>query len=104
MTTFAHAGNRVKYYRRIALTFLLTYDLNRPGQNYPGLTTALEQAGAVRILYSTWLVASNESALQLINRYQAHLDANDRVFACAVGNWAYNNIMNVGAATRLLPP
>jgi hypothetical protein len=86
------------------LTYLITYDLDKPGQNYTNLITALTSAGGVRILLSTWLVQSAETNVQLSERYQRHIDANDRLFITAVSSWAYFNIMNQEAAKRILPP
>ena len=84
--------------------YLITYDLDRPGQNYHPVVTALQQAGGVRVLLSTWLIVSNEGAGQIRDRYRRHIDANDRLFVTDVNNWAYSNIMNPDAAKRLLPP
>ena len=86
-------------------TYLVTYDLHRPGQNYPGLIGELQRQRGVRILLSTWLVHSGGSALQLINALEPHIDGSDRIFVSTVeGNWAFNNILNDEAAKRLLPP
>ncbi|HEY3114041.1 MAG TPA: hypothetical protein VGJ62_10180 [Gemmatimonadaceae bacterium] len=64
--------------------YLLTYDLDKPGQNYPPLLAALSNAGAVRILLSTWLIQTTESSVQVRDRYLRYLDANDRLFVTAV--------------------
>lgn len=86
-------------------TFLVSYDLNRPnGENaYPNLITALVRDGAVRVLYSEWLVRSNGTGAAVRDRYMAHMDANDGIFVTAVSDWAYSNIQNQQAAQQLLP-
>ena len=86
------------------MTYLLTYDLTQPGQNYSGLITALTGAGAVRILLSTWLVQTNESHAQVRDRYLRYIDTNDRLFVTDVHLWAGWNLMNLDAAKRILPP
>jgi hypothetical protein len=85
------------------MTYLLTYDLDKPGQNYTNLINALTSAGAVRILLSTWLVPTTESSVQIRDRYLRYLDANDRLFVTQVHMWAYSNVMNDLAAKRILP-
>jgi CRISPR/Cas system-associated endoribonuclease Cas2 len=86
------------------VTYLITYDLDKPGQAYHAIISALDKAGGVRILYSTWLLVSNENGGAVRDRYNAYLDTNDRIFVTSVDNWAYRNIMNQQEASRLLPP
>lgn len=86
-------------------SYLLTYDLMRPGQQYTALTAALENAGAVRILYSTWVLRSQSNAAQVRDHFGQFVDGNDRVFVCELNsNWAGWNMLNVDAAKRVLPP
>jgi hypothetical protein len=86
------------------MTYLLTYDLDRPGQNYAGLFAALTSAGGVRILLSTWLLNANETSEQVRDRYQRFFNPNDRVFVCHVdGNWTAANLISQGVALGLLP-
>jgi len=61
--------------------FNVSYDLNRPGQNYDGLIKALEAYGmnGRRILKSTWLIHTTETAEALFDRMRPFLDASDRV-------------------------
>ena len=85
-------------------TYLLTYDLvGRNENDYPPLLKALKADSAVRILLSTWLIATTEPIGTLLRRYMNHIDTNDRLFASRVDDWAYYNIMNEAAAKRLLP-
>lgn len=85
-------------------TYLVSYDLNRPnGENaYTNLISTLKADGAVKILYSEWLVRSNQSGGQVRDRYKAHMDENDGIFVTSVDNWAYSHIMNGAAAKPLL--
>lgn len=84
------------------MTYLITYDLSKPGQNYPGLIAALRNAGAVQILYSTWLVSTQQTNVQLRTALLSHMDANDRLFVTGVNQWAYSNIMHQTEAERIL--
>jgi hypothetical protein len=73
--------------------FLITYDLLRPGQNYEKLFPALQRIGAVRVLYSTWVVRGNWSAKQLCDYVYQVVDANDRILVTEMGDWAAWNAM-----------
>jgi hypothetical protein len=86
-------------------TYLVSYDLNRPnGENaYPNLINALVRDGAVRILYSEWLVPSNQNGGAVRDRYLQHMDSNDGIFVTAVTDWAFANIQSQQAAQKLLP-
>ncbi len=72
------------------MLFLITYDLNRPGQNYHQLIAALTQMGAKRVLLSTWVLRrSGVSAGQIRDALRGHLiDQNDRLLVTVMGDWA----------------
>jgi len=88
-------------------TLLVGYDLNRPGQNYTGLYKALK---AVPLwwhhLDSTWLLRTEETAVQLRDRLRAHIDVGDELLVIDVssraaawngfsergGQWIKNNL------------
>ena len=84
-------------------TYLVSYDLTRPKEDdYPELLDALRRDGALRILYSEWLVLSDQSAKTVAERYLAHMDADDRIFVCEVfaGRYSYYHLMNQAEALR----
>jgi CRISPR/Cas system-associated endoribonuclease Cas2 len=89
------------------VVYLISYDLNRPrgGDDYPDLIAALKRDGAVRILYSEWLVESVQRAEAVANRYLAHMDGNDSIFVCEVTtNSAYKRLMNeTTVVTKFFP-
>lgn len=65
--------------------FLLTYDLNRPGQDYDGLIDELKRTNQWwHYLKSTWLLYTTETSDQLWNRVRPHVDDSDRVLICPV--------------------
>lgn len=85
-------------------SYLLTYDLFRPGQNYPALITALTNAGAVRILQSTWVLRSQGTSGSLRDHFRQYMDANDSIFVCELNtNWAAFWKFN-SESLRVLPP
>lgn len=60
--------------------YLISYDLNRPGQNYPALFDAIKACGNWwHCLTSTWMVSSGMSALEIANKVWAAMDANDKL-------------------------
>ncbi len=68
-------------------TMLVAYDLNRPGQNYPGFYEALKTVPLWwHYLDSTWLLRTNESAAELRNRLMSHIDAGDELLVIDVTN------------------
>lgn len=84
--------------------FLVSYDLNRPrGEDaYPDLIGALKRDGAVKVLYSEWLVWSSDSSREIATRYLAYVDNNDSMLVCAVSEPAWYNVMNGPKAGPML--
>jgi CRISPR/Cas system-associated endoribonuclease Cas2 len=83
------------------MVYLVSYDVNRPRgtDDYPELIATLKRDGAVRILYSEWLVKSDSRAKIVADRYLAHMDGNDSIFVSEVTtNSAYARLMNQPAA------
>lgn len=72
-------------------TYIVAYDLYSPGQNYPQVDQVLEAYGSnsIRILRSTWLVRTNETAVQLRDKLQLNIDSNDKIYVGEVENSAW---------------
>lgn len=72
-------------------TYIVAYDLPSPGQDYSGLKKTLEAYGVnqKKILNTTWLVKSNETAESIFAKLKKHLDADDRcvVFKLSLDSW-----------------
>jgi hypothetical protein len=74
--------------------FLISYDLDKPGQDYHRLITELERLGAVKVLYSEWLFKSTSSAVQIRDYLQGFVDANDMLLIVALtGVAAWTKLM-----------
>lgn len=72
-------------------TYMVSYDLNRPGQNYADLIEELKGFGTWwHHLTSTWLVRSALTPAQIRDTLKAHLDPNDELLVIDVhsGSWA----------------
>lgn len=88
-------------------TYMIGYDLNRPGQDYATLHDAIKALGIWwHCLDSTWLVKSNRSAENIRDTLTPHVDANDEVLVASLtgesawtgfdqkcSGWLTNNIM-----------
>jgi hypothetical protein len=74
--------------------YLVSYDLDKPGQDYPKIITEIERLGGIRILYSEWIVRSNLTAVQLRDRLTAFIDSNDMLLVVALtGEAAWTSLM-----------
>ncbi|MFA6466765.1 MAG: CRISPR-associated protein Cas2 [Patescibacteria group bacterium] len=61
-------------------TFLVSYDLIRPGKDYSTLHHHLKSySNWAKPLESLWLIKSSLTAEQLRNTVQQYLDANDKI-------------------------
>jgi hypothetical protein len=69
---------------------MISYDLRRPGQDYPGLFDAIKALGpSWHCLESIWLVNTTLASAQVRDALRSHLDANDSLLVAALeGNWA----------------
>jgi len=66
-------------------TYLISYDLIRPGKDYPNLISHLKSYGKwARPLESVWFVKSALTAEQIRNAARAHMDANDKMLVIDV--------------------
>lgn len=72
-------------------TYIVSYDLNAPGQHYSELYDYLKSSGTWwHNLDSTWLVVTSLSAAELRDGIQRHIDSNDKVLVvqtAGVGAW-----------------
>lgn len=94
----------------MATAYLISYDLNKPGQNYDGLYQAIKGASTGvwwHYLDSTWIIKSNSfSADDVFEKLSPYLDKNDRCIVVEIKNnkqgwltkdaWAYleENVFN----------
>lgn len=67
--------------------YAVSYDLNKPGQDYSSLIAELEASpGWWHYLKSTWLIATNESVQQLAGRLLQRIDKDDSLLVIEVLN------------------
>lgn len=87
-------------------TYLITYDLHKPGQSYNKLYEAIKKLGSWwHCLDSNWIVTTNLNAVKIRDSLIPYLDPNDdllvvhlsgegawRGFSDECSNWLKNNL------------
>lgn len=72
----------------------ISYDLDKPGQDYKDLIDRLKQLKAARVLKSDWLLERSASPEAVRNDLQPFLDSNDRIMVSEVhNNAAWSNLL-----------
>ncbi len=67
-------------------TYIISYDLNRPGQDYEGLYEAIKSLGSWwHHLDSTWVVVTAKTATQVRDALIPEIDSNDKVLVVRSG-------------------
>jgi hypothetical protein len=70
---------------------LISYDLNKPGQNYDKLYEKIKSLGTWwHYLESTWIVTSTLTPSQAFDRLQPALDASDSVLIVNITGDTYS--------------
>jgi hypothetical protein len=65
--------------------YVVTYDLNKPGQNYVRLFDELKKSPAWwHRLDSTWIISTSETAEQVWNRLKDKIDQSDNLLVIKV--------------------
>lgn len=67
-------------------TYIISYDLKKPGQNYEKLHEAIKSYGTwAKINESLWAVVTASTAVEIRDKLLAHIDSNDRLFVIKSG-------------------
>ncbi|MQM81537.1 SinR family protein [Lactobacillus buchneri] len=88
------------------MAYLITYDLDNPGQNYKDLIEHLKTyPGWARMTESCWSVTSGKTAKEVRNDLEPFIDNNDRLLVVRlsgeaawtgipkdVTDWIHNNV------------
>ena len=76
--------------------FFVTYDLDKPGQNYQNLWDEMKSLGSKRLQGSVWGMQSDRSTVDLRDLLKGHIDSNDRLLVIKNGGWAgWNSMANI---------
>lgn len=86
-------------------SYIITYDLSKPGQNYQKVLEAIKAVGAwARLSESSYAVTSGLRPQQIFDRIKPHLDSNDQLYVIGlhrpysgrgdqeVNNWLDRNL------------
>jgi hypothetical protein len=60
--------------------YIITYDLNRPGQDYESLINAIKTYSYIKALKSAFFVKTSRSATEIYNHLRPLIDDTDRIF------------------------
>lgn len=80
-------------------TYVVDYDLNNPGQNYSRLANAITNRYQThwRMLMSTWVIHTYDSAAQIHNHLYPVIDPNDKLFVAQLsGEAAWDGLSDAG--------
>lgn len=73
-------------------SYVITYDLNKAGQNYEALEKAIKSYNAwAKIATTTFVITSNDNSSTIRDHLKAKMDANDELFVGKLsgeGAWA----------------
>lgn len=87
------------------MLYLVSYDLTgEPEKEYEALFAFLKELGAVRVLYSEWLLATDSSGMELLGAVKQHVKDKDYVWVLEVTkNSAWHRVRggDSGPAKRL---
>jgi hypothetical protein len=77
--------------------YWISYDLDKPGQDYSDIINRLKQLKAQEVTRSDWLLASNRTPTQIKEDLLAYLDNNDRIIVAELKyNAAWKNLLIPG--------
>lgn len=73
-------------------TYMIGYDLNKPGQNYENLFAAIKKLSDTwwHCLDSTWLIKSDSTSTAIRDALKPHIDASDELLVAKLtgeGAW-----------------
>ena len=69
-------------------TYIVTYDLHQPGENYNDLYTLIKAYDHIPIAQSTWGVKTSDTATEVRDYLRQVLDNNDKLFVNSLDSWA----------------
>jgi hypothetical protein len=79
------------------MQYLVTYDLNKPLQNYTRLYSAIKALGSwIHALQNVWFVDTTYNAGQIRDSLKNVVDGNDKIFVTKTSGWASYNMSNQG--------
>ena len=67
--------------------YIITYDLNKPGQDYSGLDEKIKfhYPSCKRIMRSCWIIVTSATSEEIIDSLKDAIDCNDRLLVGPLG-------------------
>lgn len=82
-------------------TYLISYDLDKPGQDYTGIIARLKELGASKILFSEWVLRNEATAVAIRDDLKRFIDPTDMLLVVALtGEAAWTKLMITDDAFR----
>lgn len=66
--------------------YIVTYDLNKVGQDYSALINAIGAYSCSHPMESTWFIKTDKTAAVLYNDLSRFIDTNDRLFISEISS------------------
>jgi hypothetical protein len=84
-------------------TFIVSYDLCKPGRDYSSLLARIRALGGMRPLESFWVLKGDYTADALRDDLARHIDGNDRllVYDTEIKRWAWSGTLKVDLKVSL---
>lgn len=80
------------------MVYAITYDLNKPGQDYPRLYSTIKSLGDwIWPMQNLWFIDSDSGAQDIANSILAVIDQSDSVFVVKVNRYEWGSWMNKDA-------
>jgi hypothetical protein len=68
--------------------YIITYDLNKPGQDYDSLIEAIKSYDNAYALKSAWFVKTSRPSVEIYNHLASFIDKSDGIFIAEItSNW-----------------
>lgn len=67
-------------------TYNVSYDLREQGQKHRAIKKDLGSYRSCHVLRSTWLIKTSDSASDIVEKLEKHLDRNDTLLVTEVGS------------------
>lgn len=78
------------------MIYAITYDLTKPGQNYPDLYRKIQSLGQTNhALQNLWLLSTNYSLAAVRDEIRKVIDSNDSVFVLQIYKGTYSAWVSV---------
>lgn len=76
------------------MKYLITYDLNKPGQDYPKLFDMIKSFGTwCHALQNTWFISSSYDSEQMRDALIEVVDSSDKIFVTKLSDWSSYNMI-----------